>query len=94
LCSRTATGTNAEAVGWLFSSKGALEGEMITKVGHEEVQQLLADGGQIIDVLPSAEYDEFHIRGAISLPLKDLRADSTEGLEKDRPTIVYCHDSL
>jgi rhodanese-related sulfurtransferase len=58
------------------------------------VQRLLADGAQIVDVLPRAEYEAEHIAGAINIPLKELDGRSTAILARDRPVIVYCWDQL
>ena len=61
-------------------------------VGRDEVQRLLAEGAQLVEVLPPAEYEEEHIPGAINIPLKELDAETTRRLERERPVIVYCHD--
>jgi rhodanese-related sulfurtransferase len=44
-------------------------------------------------VLPAEEYDWAHLPGAVNLPLEDLDA-GTGQLDRSRPVIVYCHDSL
>lgn len=67
---------------------------MPTDIQHDEVERLVAAGAQLIDVLPRAEYDAEHIAGAISIPLKELDAQSTTVLDRDRPVIVYCWDLL
>jgi rhodanese-related sulfurtransferase len=67
---------------------------MVEKVGHEEVQRLLGDGAEIVEVLPRAEYDEFHIRDAISIPLKELRSEAIQALNRQQPVVVYCFDGL
>jgi len=46
-----------------------------TVVEREEVLRLQAEeAAQIVEVLPRAEYDEEHLPGAVSLPLKELNA--------------------
>lgn len=67
---------------------------MATRIDVEEVQALLAEGAQLVEVLPADEYEEQHLPGAISIPLKALNADTTAGLERGRPVIVYCWDSI
>ena len=63
---------------------------MSTPVRRDEVQRLIRDeGGQLVEVLPPAEYEEEHIEGAVNIPLKDLDQRTTSGLDKDRPVIVY-----
>ncbi len=61
-------------------------------VTREQVQTLLEEGAQLVDVLPESEYEEQHISGAISLPLKDLDSKAVEILEKKRPIVTYCWD--
>jgi rhodanese-related sulfurtransferase len=65
---------------------------MAIDIQREEVRRLVATGAQLVDVLPRAEYDTEHIAGAINIPLKELDAQSTAILDRDRPVIVYCWD--
>ena len=58
----------------------------------DEIRELLTAGAQLVEVLPSAEFEEEHLPGAISIPLKQMTEDATASLDKDRPVIVYCHD--
>ena len=67
---------------------------MAAKVTAEQVRELVDGGGQLLEVLPREEYEEQHLPGAISLPLKDLDADAVAGLSRDRAAIVYCWDSI
>lgn len=52
------------------------------------------EGAQVVDVLPNREYEDEHLEGAISLPLKELNRESAERLDRDKPVITYCHDYL
>ncbi len=65
---------------------------MPTNVTHEAVQQLVAAGAQLMDVLPAEEYASEHIAKAISLPLKVLDRRTTAHLDRARPIVVYCWD--
>lgn len=56
------------------------------------VQRLLADGAQLVEVLPQDEFEEEHLPGAISIPIKTLNAQTTARLDRARPVIVYCWD--
>lgn len=59
----------------------------------DDVRDVLArDGAQLIEVLPSQEYEEEHLPGAINIPLKTLDENSVAQLNRDAPVIVYCHD--
>ena len=65
---------------------------MPTRIDRDEVQRLLAEGAQLVEVLPQDEYEEEHLPGAINIPLKTLDAETTRQLKRDRPVVVYCHD--
>ena len=65
---------------------------MPTPIDRHQVQRLLAEGAQLVEVLPAAEYEDEHLPGAINIPLKTLDAETTRRLERERPVIVYCHD--
>ena len=58
------------------------------------VQALLERDAQLVEVLPAEEYEELHLPGAISLPLKELDAEHAQRLDRDRPVVVYCWDAL
>lgn len=68
---------------------------MPRSIEREEVQRLAKQGAQIVDVLPREEYEDAHLPGSISLPLKELTAENVERLlRRDRPVVVYCWDAL
>ena len=67
---------------------------MVIRIDLKHLQELLANGAQLIEVLPRAEYAEEHLPGAISLPLKELDATTTATLDRTRPVVVYCWDGL
>ena len=67
---------------------------MVTRIDLKRLQELLADGAQLIEVLPRAEFAEEHLPGATSLPLKELDATTTSTLDRTRPVVVYCWDGL
>jgi rhodanese-related sulfurtransferase len=58
----------------------------------DEIRQLLAEGAQLVEVLPSAEFEEEHLPGAINIPLKQMTEQATASLDRQRPVIVYCSD--
>ena len=66
----------------------------MTLVDHSDVHYLIRGGAQIADALPEHEYQSAHIAGAIHLPLRRLLRDAPGVLERTRPVIVYCRDSL
>ena len=65
---------------------------MAARATREDVQRLLEEGAQLVEVLPSDEYADEHLPGAISIPLRELAA-APEQLDASRPTIVYCYDT-
>ena len=67
---------------------------MPTEINLDALDRLLASGAQLIEVLPAKEYDEEHLRGAISIPLKTLDAATVASLDRGRAVVVYCWDSL
>lgn len=64
---------------------------MPEEIDRREVQRLVAEGAQLVEVLPPEEYAEEHLPGAINIPLRRLGERAGE-LDRDRPVIVYCHD--
>jgi len=66
---------------------------MPARIGREELRTLTGQGAQLAEVLPAEEYAWAHLPGAVSLPLKELDALAGQ-LDRSRPVIVYCHDSL
>ena len=58
----------------------------------QELKQRLAQGAQLLDVLPADDFEADHLPGAINIPLKDLDPRTAAQLRKDRPVIVYCYD--
>jgi rhodanese-related sulfurtransferase/CBS domain-containing protein len=67
---------------------------MFEKVDYQGLRRLLDEGAQLVEVLPADEYEEERLPGAISIPLKELDAETTAQLDKSKPVIVYCWDQL
>ncbi len=65
---------------------------MRTNIDRLALPQLLAEGAQLVEVLPAAEYAEAHLPGAVNLPLKQLTRETSARLDRARPVLVYCHD--
>ena len=66
---------------------------MPREIDRDEVQRLVAAGAQLVEVLPSSEYDEDHLPGALNLPLSKVDADVLGFLDQARAVVVYCWDS-
>lgn len=67
---------------------------MLGQIDLAEVERLIAGGAQLAEALPEDEYEEGHLPGAVSLPLKQLTQERAAVLDRTRPVIVYCWDSL
>jgi rhodanese-related sulfurtransferase len=67
---------------------------MAAGIDLAELKRLIDEGAQLVEVLPVAEYAEEHLPGAINIPLKQLDATTTAQLDRTRPVVVYCWDSL
>jgi rhodanese-related sulfurtransferase len=65
---------------------------MPRSIDREEVRRLVAQGAQLVEVLPAEEYRELHLPGAISIPLRGIDLEAPQRLERDRPVVVYCWD--
>jgi rhodanese-related sulfurtransferase len=61
---------------------------------RREVARLVADGAQLVDVLPAEEYEFEHIAGAQHLWLRELDSKAGTRLDASKPVIVYCNDFL
>ena len=63
---------------------------MATRIWRDEVIRLIREeAAQLVEVLPPPEYEDEHIEGAMSIPLKGLDREAKERLDPDRPVIVY-----
>jgi rhodanese-related sulfurtransferase len=65
-----------------------------TPILYPRLRELLRDGAQLVEVLPTAEYHELHLPAAISIPLKTLDAKSAPQLDRTKAVVVYCWDGL
>jgi rhodanese-related sulfurtransferase len=66
---------------------------MPTEIDRKQVQKLVESGAQLVEVLPADEYEEDHLPGAMSLPLRKLETEAVQLLDRTRPVIVYCWDT-
>ncbi len=63
---------------------------MATSISRDEVQRLIRDeAAQLVEVLPPPMFEDEHIESAINISVKELDRETTNGLDKDRPVIVY-----
>jgi phage shock protein E len=67
---------------------------MAERIDIQKLRSLLEGEAQLLEVLPREEYLEQHLPGAINVPLKELDASAVGDLDRGRPTLVYCWDSI
>ena len=67
---------------------------MVARVELPRLRALLDAGAQLVEVLPTPEYADQHLPGALNIPLKTLNSDTTAALNRIRPVVVYCWDGL
>jgi rhodanese-related sulfurtransferase len=63
------------------------------EIDREEVRRLIQAGAQLVEVLPSSDYEEDHLPGAINVPLGKIDAGVDQIIDRSRPVIVYCWDT-
>jgi rhodanese-related sulfurtransferase len=63
-------------------------------VAYPRLRELLEQDAQLVDVMSEKTYRKWHLPGAINLPLKELDRNTVSRLDRERPVVVYCHDSL
>jgi rhodanese-related sulfurtransferase len=66
---------------------------MPVEIDRQEVRRLVERGAQLVEVLPSSEYDEDHLPGAVNVPLRRIDGQAEALLDQNRPVIVYCWDA-
>jgi rhodanese-related sulfurtransferase len=67
---------------------------MATRIWLEQLLELIDRGAQVVEVLPQDDYAPAHLPGAINLPLRQLDEQHAAVLDRSRPVVVYCWDSL
>ena len=67
---------------------------MATPIWLEQLHELVDRGAQVVEVLPEGDYAPAHLPGAVNLPLRELDERRAAVLDRARPVIVYCWDSL
>jgi|GEM_PF-1157872 rhodanese-related sulfurtransferase len=68
---------------------------MFESVGRERVRQLVEEGAQVLEVLEGRQYRLAHLPGAVHVPAWELSRERAEqALDRNRPVVVYCFDTL
>ena len=69
--------------------KRLLNEPMLDWVTQEQAEQIVANGGQWLDVRLPSEFENHHLEGAINIPLYFIRL-KINTLEKDKQYVVCC----
>lgn len=59
------------------------------QINYDKVRELVESNNTIIDVREKYEYDYGHIKGAINIPLSELRERAHE-IPRDKPVYLHC----
>ena len=60
-------------------------------INMDELKKLVSNGATLIDVRSPQEYEEGHLKGAISIPEYELKSRYKNELkDKDANIIIYC----
>ena len=65
---------------------------MPKQIDRDGVRRLVDRGAQLVEVLPSPEYEEDHLPGALHLPLRHIDKRAAALLDRSRQIVVYCWD--
>ena len=67
---------------------------MFKNASREQVRRLADEGAQLVEVLERRQYQLAHLPGAVHIPAWELTPDRAAELDRTRPVIVYCFDTL
>jgi rhodanese-related sulfurtransferase len=66
---------------------------MPREIDRNELQELRANGAQLVEVLPRDEYEDQHLPGATNIPLRDIDVKVKDRLDTAKAVVVYCWDT-
>jgi len=66
---------------------------MATVIDRDQLQDLLAQGALLVEVLKAEEYQEDHLPGALSIPLAQMERQTVKTLDQEPRMMVYCWDA-
>ena len=67
---------------------------MFKNASREQVRQLADEGAQVVEVLERRQYQLAHLPGAVHIPAWELTPARAAELDRTRPVVVYCFDTL
>jgi rhodanese-related sulfurtransferase len=67
---------------------------MFESVNRDRVRQLVEEGAQLVEVLERRQFRLAHLPGAVHIPAWELSRERAGELDRGRPVVVYCFDTL
>ena len=67
---------------------------MFKNASREQVRRLAEEGAQVVEVLERRQYQLAHLPGAVHIPAWELTPARAAELDRTRPVVVYCFDTL
>jgi rhodanese-related sulfurtransferase len=67
---------------------------MFTNASRDDVRRLVGQEAQLVEVLERRQYEAAHLPDAIHIPAWELTRERAEALDRTRPVVVYCFDTL
>lgn len=89
LCYAPVFSTARDAINQAALSACNLEQRLYRQVMFTQMRQLVREGAYILDVREKEEYDYARVKGAVNIPLSQLRRRLDE-IPRDRPIYLHC----
>ena len=67
---------------------------MFKNASRDDVRRLVEQGAQLVEVLERRQYEAAHLPDAVHIPAWELTRERAEDLDRARPVVVYCFDTL
>ena len=68
---------------------------MFKNASRDDVRRLADDGAQLVEVLERRQFEAAHLPGAVHIAAWELtRGRADQDLDRSRPVVVYCFDTL
>jgi rhodanese-related sulfurtransferase len=65
---------------------------VVVRVDAKEAERLIADGVQLVDVLPAEVFAQERLPGARNVPLATFEPSQLESFDRAETLLVYCFD--
>lgn len=92
LCYAPAFSTAKDVVNYAALTATNILNGVYEQVYYTELRDLVEKGAFIVDVRGKAGYEQSHVKGAINIPLSEIRERYHE-IPKDQPVYVHCRTS-